>query len=113
MKSIVILFILISSCALAQTTPDSAKYHLDEMETVCGHVYAVHVNDKGVSSIFFGDKNNNPFNAAIFAIDIRKFGDLEKQCLDKKVCVTGWIKKSGSKTQVIITEPSQLHVVAE
>jgi hypothetical protein len=108
MKKLLFFFLLISSYGFGQTPADSAKYHIGENIMICGNVYSVHLNEKGVSVLYFGDKKNNPFNAAIFANDIHKFKDLEKRCLNKKVCVTGWVKKNGSITQVIITEPSQL-----
>jgi hypothetical protein len=114
MKKILPVMILISSYAFAQTTtPDSAKYHVGEMTTICGHIYQVHLNEKGVSVLSFGDKAHNPFNAAIFAVDIHKFTDLEKRCVNKNVCVTGWIKNNGGKTQVIVTESSALTVADE
>jgi micrococcal nuclease len=115
MKRIVFAFILFSSYGFAQTTttPDSAKYHIGDMATVCGNVYAVHYSETGTSVIYFGDKKNNPFTAAIFAYDSHKFVNLEKQCMNKKVCVTGWVKDNRGKTQIIITEPSQLSIAGE
>ena len=114
-KIIFILFISISTLTNAQTIPpDSAKYHIGELITVCGIVSETHTSVTYTNYINFGKPYpNNSFTAIIIAKDTANFqGNIPVQILtNKKICVTGKIKLYKEKPEMFLNLKEQLEVL--
>jgi hypothetical protein len=112
---IVILFLGLTTTAYSQvnTTPEDAINHIGEKGTVCGTVASAHyaVRTKGQPTFLNLDRPypNHIFTALIWGSDRSKFSEPPEQYYkNKKICVTGVIKKYKGIPEIIVSEPSQI-----
>ena len=105
-----------SNNAQAISPKDAARYD-GKVVTVCGLVSSARylaestgrANSHNPTFLNFGGKfPNHDFTAVIFEDNREKFGEPEKSCLNKNVCVTGKIQIYHDKPEVVLTEPGQL-----
>jgi hypothetical protein len=97
--------------------PKEAAQHVGETITVCGVVSSARylaestgrANSRKPTFLNFGGKfPNHDFTAVIFDDNREKFGEPEKSCLNKSVCVSGKVQTFREKPEMILTEPGQL-----
>ena len=98
-------------------SPKDAAKHEGKVATVCGVVSSARylaestgrTSSHNPTFLNFGGKfPNHDFTAVIFEDNREKFGEPEKSCLNKSVCVTGKIEIYREKPEVVLTEPEQL-----
>ena len=115
-KSVLPVFILVFAIGLAAYAADviswkDADKHYGQTKTVEGTVVATHNTGK-VCFLNFHENWKIYFTAVIFASDFHKFPDNpEDYYLDKKVRVTGKIKKYKGKPEIILKSPAQIKIV--
>ncbi len=97
--------------------PKDAVRYDGKVVTVCGVVSSARylaestgrANSHNPTFLNFGGKfPNHDFTAVIFEDNREKFGEPEKSCLNKNVCVTGKIRIFQEKPEIVLTEPGQL-----
>lgn len=101
---------------LNSITPDSAKYHIDELTTICGIVSGTHTTATQTTLINFGNPfPNNSFTAAIMAKDTAKFSEYNpiRNLENLKVCVTGRIRMYKDKPEIILKSANQIRIPAQ
>lgn len=90
--------------------PEDAAKHVGEKATVCCVVasakYASQAGGRPTLLDFVKPYPDTP--ALILGTDRPKFGTPEKAAQGKEVCVTGEIKLSDGKPEIILTDPRQL-----
>jgi hypothetical protein len=109
--------ILFCSAAQAQTakiSPNHAKDHIGQVETVCGKVASTYYADRSKGQPTFLNLDE-PYPHEIFTIVIwgnnrAKFGAPESKYRDARICVTGKLASYRGKPEIAATEPSQIEV---
>ena len=106
-------FILPATACNAQSiAPKEAAKNVGKTVTVCGQVVGGKYLDGGgrkPTLLDFGKPfPDQEFVAVIFGDDRAKFGEPEKTCLKKDVCVTGEISIFREKPQIVVKERAQL-----
>jgi DNA/RNA endonuclease YhcR with UshA esterase domain len=101
-----------SSAYAEPVSPEEAVRHVGESATVCGVVASAKFASSSRSRPTFLDLErpypNAPFTAVIFGGDRPKFGMPETSLRGKRVCVTGQIRDYRGKSEIIVSDPSQL-----
>jgi micrococcal nuclease len=113
LKTIALSIVTAGLLAAADPIPSAeAKNHVGETGKVCGKVADTRYLDGGGRRPTFlnFDKKfpDHTFTAVIFGDDRAKFGEPEKEYLEKDVCVSGKIENYNGKPQIILTEKSQI-----
>jgi hypothetical protein len=89
-----------------------AKRHVGETAKVCGQVVRVHLAFKTRGQPTFLDFESPhphaPFTAIIWGLDRGKFGQPEKQYLNKHICVTGPIRAYHGQPEIVLHSPRQI-----
>lgn len=94
-----------------------AAQHEGKTITVCGTVSSARYlgestgrpGNRNPTFLNFGGRfPNHDFSGVIFEDNREKFGEPEKTCLNKEVCITGKIQMFRNKPEMILTEPGQL-----
>ena len=102
---------------LQSVSPKEAGKYEGKTITVCGIVSSARYlgestgrpNSRNPTFLNFGGRfPNHDFTGVIFEDNREKFGEPEKSCLNKNVCVTGKIQLYREKPEIVITEPGQL-----
>lgn len=89
-------------------SPDSAKYHVGSIVTVCGKVSGVHLNKEGMLFLNFGNPfPDNSFSAIAFKDIAPKFKAAEHYN-GKHLCITGPIKMYKGKPEIVLMELNQV-----
>lgn len=105
-----------SNSAQSISPKDAVRYD-GKVVTVCGVVSSARylaestgrASSHNPTFLNFGGKfPNHDFTAVIFEDNREKFGEPEKSCLNKNVCVTGKVQIYREKPEVVLTEPEQL-----
>jgi hypothetical protein len=118
-KLLIIIAVLVGfvSIAHAQETlgPDEAGKFIGQQKTVCGKVAGSHyaVRSKGQPTFIYLDKPypNQVFTVLIWGSDRGKFEKPPETLFSAKdVCVTGTIASFQGGPEIIVGEPSQIHV---
>jgi hypothetical protein len=93
-------------------TAEQASDHVGETAKVCGQVVRVHLAFRTRGQPTFLDFErahpHAPFTAVIWGLDRGKFGEPEKQYLNKRVCVTGSIRAYRGQPEIILHSPKQV-----
>jgi hypothetical protein len=107
-----------ASAEAGQTiAPKDAANYEGKTVTVCGLVTTARylgentgrTGSRNPTFLNFGEKfPNHDFTGVIFEADREKFGQPEKSCLNKNVCITGKVQIFRGKPEIIITEPVQM-----
>ena len=101
-----------AACSAQSISPKDAEKYVGKTATVCGQVVGtkyLEASGRKPTLLDFGKPfPNQEFVAVIFGDDRTKFGEPEKACLKKDVCVTGEITKFRNKPQIIVNERNQL-----
>ena len=96
----------------ASLTPEQAASHIGETATVCGIVASAHYATGARSQPTFLDLGQaypkESFMAVIFGADRAKFGSPETALRDKRICVTGQIRRYRGRPEIVLRDPSQL-----
>jgi hypothetical protein len=96
----------------ASLTPKQAASHAGETATVCGIVASAHYARRARSPPTFLDLGkaypNQVFTAVIFGPDRSKFGNPDTALRNKRICVTGKIRRYRGKPKIILRNRSQL-----
>ena len=100
------------ACNAQSIAPKDAEKNVGKMVTVCGQVVdAKYLDRSGRKPTLLNlDKPfpNQIFTAVIYGEDRSKFGEPEKACMKKDVCVTGEIGIFREKPQIVVKERTQL-----
>jgi hypothetical protein len=111
LASLVFIFFAMACNAQSISPKDAGKY-VGKSTTVCGQVVGTKYLDRGnrkPTLLDFGKPfPDQEFVAVIFDEDRSKFGEPEKACLKKDVCVTGEINIFREKPQIVVKERAQL-----
>lgn len=96
-------------------TPEDAKRHIGEYETVCGVVASTYYSYKSRGQPTFINLDrpypNQIFTIVIWGSDRYKFKiPPEKLYKDKRVCVTGNISEYRGKAETKVKSPSQIKI---
>ena len=112
MKLFLPLFLFISFfCSAQSVVPDSAKYHIGSLTTVCGDVISVYRTDSGTVFLNFGQAHpHETFMAVIFKKDISKIKYDLLTLKSKRVCIIGMVKMYKGKPEIIIKQENQIRV---
>ena len=90
------------------TTPEAKKY-IGEQATVCERVASAHYAAKSRGAPTFLNLDEaypkQIFTVVIWGSDRSKFGDPEERYTNKRVCVTGLIKRYGGGPEIEAKEP--------
>lgn len=109
-----IFAVSVSAAMQNKLTPADAAKHIGEQATVCGTVasarYAERSNKKPTFLNLDKAFPNQIFTAVIFEADRAKFGEPEKELLNKKICVSGKIQEFQGKPEIVLTDEKQLKV---
>ena len=110
---IVAVISLISSFAFSQdkVNVEDVNKHLDEKATVCSKVFGIKFFDKSQMTLLnLGAAfPNSPLTVVILGKDLANFKVApEKMYADKDICVTGTIKEFKGKTEIVVSDPSQI-----
>jgi len=101
-----------TACIAQSIPPKDAEKYFGKTATVCGQVVGAKFLDKSgrkPTLLDFGKPfPDQEFVAVIFGDDRAKFGEPEKACLQKNVCVTGEVSKFRDKPQIIVKDRNQL-----
>jgi DNA/RNA endonuclease YhcR with UshA esterase domain len=109
-------FICFSVNAISQTkipkySTKEAKNHKGQYATVKGTVYDVNVSETGtVSFVMDGNYPKHLFTAVIFKKDVPKFPEVNEYT-GLTLEVTGVIKMSEGKPEIILKSPKQIRIV--
>lgn len=109
-------FIIASLLALSQSVPaKDALKSVGKTITVCDKVYGgIYMSRSGSQPTFLNvgaAYPNSPLTILIWGNDRKKFKwKPEEYFKDKKVCITGEIKKYNGKAEIIVTDPSQITI---
>ena len=114
--TLVLLLLAATSFAFAQKslhlTATSAKDHVGENATVCGHVASTHFasTTRGRPTFINLDKPypNQIFTILIWGSDRGKFGAPETVYRDKTVCVSGSISSYRGVPEIVARDPGQI-----
>jgi DNA/RNA endonuclease YhcR with UshA esterase domain len=112
------LFLCLSVIAVSQTkipkySTKEAKDHKGQYATVKGTVYDVNVSETGtVSFIMDGNYPKHLFAAVIFKKDVPKFPEVNEYT-GLTLEVTGVIKISEGKPEIILKSPKQIRIVQQ
>ena len=89
----------------------SAKRHVGESATVCGHAIRYECFLPLGTSITFATNDDTPFKFRIPYADREKFGrNPEDQYLNRIVCATGLIEKREKHHEIVITDPKAIAI---
>ena len=96
-------------------TADQASEHVGEFATVCGTVAsAKYVSSAKSAPTFLNLDKPYPkhiFTIVIWGTDRRKFEQApDQEFRDKRICVTGTITEYKGKPEIVVRNPSQIHV---
>ena len=101
-----------AACNAQSVSPKDAEKYIGKTATVCGQVVATkYLSDSGrkPTLLDFGKPfPNQEFVAVIFEEDRAKFGEPEKACLKKDVCVSGEVTIFRNKPQIVVKDRSQM-----
>ena len=105
-----LIILLGNYCSNAQTvSADSAKYHIDELATVCGKVNTTGMHDRG-TYLEMGT-GNNVFNVVVYDKDAVNFNyKIGEYFLNKKICVTGKITTNKGHIQMVTDAENQFKI---
>lgn len=118
-KLLLLLFLSISFTfsVRAQTnriTAAEARKHVGERATVCGLAASTRYANRsnGQPTFLNLDKPypNQIFTVVIWGSNRAKFGSPENKYRDKKICTTGKIAEYRGVPEMIVSDPSQLHI---
>jgi hypothetical protein len=112
--AVTILFCSAAQAQTAKITPNQAKDHIGQVETVCGKVSSAHYADRSKDQPTFLNLDE-PYPHEIFTVliwgnDRGKFGAPESKYRDASICVTGKIANYRGKPEIAATETSQIEV---
>ncbi len=104
---------LITSGSWAQEkyiTPGEAAHHIGEIQTVCGLVGRIEMEElQPVFIKLYQEKNTKNFTIVIYPSDKGKFTNPPLYSyLGKNICVKGMIKTYRAEPEIVLTDPSQI-----
>jgi DNA/RNA endonuclease YhcR with UshA esterase domain len=107
---------LMTSISQAQEkyiTPGDAGNHVGEVQTVCGEVGRIDIeNLQPIFIKLYQQPNTRNFTIVIYPSDRSKFNDPPVYSyLGKKICVKGMIKTYKNEPEIILHDPSQITIV--
>jgi TonB family protein len=114
MRTLTLLMIVVATLSTrGQDIPvantASAKDHVGQVATVCGHVtgYSCSLPEESVVSLATNDRSQ--FTLRIPKSDLEKFGrGLDDRYRDRIVCATGLVEKGGNNLRIAVTDPSAI-----
>ena len=109
--ALIIATLITTNYSIAQTKLeiDSVGKHIGENVTVCSKVYSIKVFDKVTFINLGANFPNSPLTIVIFTKDFVNFTDTPTNMYEnKKICVTGILKKYKDKTEIIVSKPTEI-----
>jgi hypothetical protein len=114
MKAILYLSALlftISVRAQSPVPPDSAKYHVGALTTVCGIVKGTHTTKSGMIFLNFGNPYPDQTFTAVIPDSVYKLSPFPVDSMKgKNVCVTGRMVDHQGKPEIKISSKGQLRI---
>jgi DNA/RNA endonuclease YhcR with UshA esterase domain len=109
-----ILLFIATGTAQKTFTAAEAKGHIGESATVCGEVASIHFapTTRGRPTFLNLDEPypNQIFTALIWGSDRAKFDVPEEHFRNKRVCVSGTIAEYRGSPEIVLYQPSQIHI---
>jgi TonB family protein len=116
--SLVTLILAAQQASTPRLNSLSAKDHIGEVATICGHVIGYGCSQTDGTSLRFATNNTSIVEFRIPYDDRGKFGvNPEDQYLDRIVCTSGLIEKRekarSARLEIVVTDPKAIDVRAD